>query len=191
MKIFGSNDGEGNEVSVNKLKRFCNKFRLVEGGILIAVILSSVLVFSSSTAVGKTATGANKSIGRPCTVKEVAVLIELEKPSGDPKGIDRDQIQNDIEISLRQAGIKIACQTINFYSSELPIIYVNVTIAKFEANYAYNADIIFINTSSKQTSAESGKKGTMGTSGLVPEITHVRPKVLDLVNRFIKEYLLV
>ena len=190
MKIFGSNDSKGNEVSV-KLKKFFSKFRLAEGGILIIVILSSVLVFICSTPGIKTAAGADQSIGRPHTVKEVAVFIELEKPSGEPQGINRDQIQNDIEMNLRQAGIKIAQQTINSYSSELPTIYVNVTIAKFERIYAYNADLIFINTSSKQTSAESGKGGTIGSSGLVNQIKQIRPKVLDLVNQFIKEYLLI
>jgi hypothetical protein len=56
--------------------------------------------------------------------------------------------------------------------------------------YAYNADIVCITTSSKQSSAKSGK-GALGTSGLVPDITQVRPKVADLVNQFIKDYLSV
>ena len=135
--------------------------------------------------------GADISTGRLRSLKEVAVFIELEKPSGDHQGINRDQIQKDIEMNLRQAGIKIVRQTRASYSFEQPIIYVSVTIAKLKAMYAYNADIIYINTSSKQPSAKSGKGGTLGTSGLVPEITQVRPKVLDLVNQFIKDYLLV
>ena len=187
MKIFGSHDNKGNDVSVNKLMRFCNKCRLIEGGILIAVILSSVLVFSCSILGGKNAAEADKS--RP--IKEVAVFLDLEQPSGEPQGINRSQIQHDIEMNLRRAGIKTALQPINFYSSGLPIIYVNVTIAKYETIYAYNADLIFMNPSSQQTSAESGKGGTIGSSGLVNEIKQIRPKVLDLVNRFIKEYLLI
>ena len=187
MKIFGSNNNTGNEVLVTKLKRFCNKFRLVGEVILIAVILSSVLVFSCSIPGGKTATGADKSR----LIKEAAVFIDLEQPSGELQRISRDQIQQDIEMNLRRAGIKTALQPINFYSSGLPIIYVNVTIAKYETIYAYNADLIFMNPSSQQTSAESGKGGTLGASGLVNEINQIRPKVLDLMNRFIREYLLI
>jgi hypothetical protein len=190
VKIFVSSKSKGNEVTFNKPKGFWNKFRLVEPGILAAVIISCVLVVSCSTPGDKTTAGGDKSTGRPRTLTEVAVFIELEKPSGDPRGINRDQIQNDIEMKLRQAGINVVPQTRTSYSSGLPIIYVNVTIAKFEAMYAYNADIICINTSSKQASAKSGK-GAIGTSGLVPEVSQVRSKVADLVNRFIRDYLLV
>jgi hypothetical protein len=117
--------------------------------------------------------------------REVAVFVELEKPDGDAQGIQRQQIESDIEMKLRQAGLKVASQAKASYTTGLPIIYVNVSIARCDALYAYNADIIYI-----PTKAASGQ-GTLGTSGIVPAISQVRPKVGELMDRFIRERLSV
>lgn len=116
----------------------------------------------------------------------MAVFVELEKSSDVSQGIDRNQIQNDIETKIRQAGVRVVPQKKTNYLPGVPIIYLNITIAKFEKQYAYNADIICINNSKQDLTSGKGNKGT---AGLVSEVTQVRQKVAELVNRFIIDYL--
>ncbi|MFZ2088396.1 MAG: hypothetical protein WAU47_07450 [Desulfobaccales bacterium] len=158
--------------------------------VLGAVILAGILAVSCATAGGASAAGTAAAPGSAPASREVAVLVELEKPAGDAQGIDRHQIQKDVETRLRQAGINVAAQMQTPQAAGLPVMYVNVIIAKCDAMFAYNADIVYLSASSRQSPAKSGQ-GTLGTSGIVADISQVRPKVAELVHRFIKDYLAV
>ncbi len=177
--MMGSNLRKGSEATFPKARGFRQVL-----GLLGAVIVASVLAAGCATPGGG---GAEIFAGKG-GLKEVAVFVELEKPAGDSQGIHLKQIQTDIEMKLRQAGMKVAPQAKASYTTGLPIIYVNVAIAKCDTLYAYNADIIYIPT--KAARAASGK-GTLATSGMVPDISQVRPKVGELVDRFIRDYLSV
>jgi hypothetical protein len=182
VKASGYPNIKENNVNPEKTNGFLNIFQLLEIRILVPVLFSCLLIFSCLTSHSLTIRVPDNSTEKR-SLKEVAVFVELEKPSDCYQGIDRNQIQKDIETKIRQAGIKVLPQKETNYSSGVPIVYLNITIAKFEKQYAFNADIIFINNSPKQelTSGKANK----GTTGLVSEVTQVRLKVAELVNRFI------
>jgi hypothetical protein len=191
MKVSGSRFREGNQVLFNMPKGFRKKLHLTKPQILTAGILLGILVFNYLIPDGKALAGTNESTKRLCTLKEVAVCIELIEPFGDRQEIDQKQIQTDIEMRLRQAGIVNVRQAKTSFPPGLPIIYVNVTIAKYEDLYGYNIDIIYLDMSPTRTSTKLRNEANLETSGLVRKMNQVRPKVLDLVDRFIKEYLSV
>jgi hypothetical protein len=182
VKASGYANIKENNVSSEKKNGFLSIFQLLEIRILVPVLFSCLLIFSCSTSNSLTTRMLDNSTGKH-SLKEVAVFVELEKPSDCSQEIDRNQIQKDIETKIRQAGIKVLPQKQPNYSSGVPIVYLNIIIVKFEKQYAYNADIIFINNSTKQELVSG--KANRGTTGLVSEVTQVRQKVAELVNRFI------
>ena len=124
-------------------------------------------------------------------LKEVGVFVELVKPPAGSQGLSRNQIQNDIETKLRQAGIKVVTHTTISKLPALPFFYLDLTIKKMEAMYIYNADIICFIPSQQPNRKSNSVTWNLGTAGFVSEVIQVREKVADMVNLFIKDYISV
>ena len=129
--------------------------------------------------------------GKRSALPEVAVHVDLSKPPGTSQAVSRSQLQVDVETRLRQAGVNIVSYQPTKPQPAMPLIYVNVKIAKIEDMYAYNVDILCMGKTASRGQALPAKLANcnLGTSGLVAELGQMREKVADLVNLFIKDYL--
>ena len=132
-----------------------------------------------------------KSSAKMNGIKAVAVFVELAKPPGASQEMSRNQLQTDVETKIRQAGVNVVSQKTTSALPDVPLIYVDIKIAKIDKMYAYNVDILCMNASQGRTMPAKLANCNLGTSGLVAEIVQVRGKVADLVNLFIKDYLSV
>jgi hypothetical protein len=121
-------------------------------------------------------------------LKEVGVFVELVTPPVEVPGLSRNQLQGDIELRLYQAGIKIVSSASLEEVPKLSFVYLNLTIRKLEAVYAYNADFLCLTPSQEARNQAVPAVWKQGNSGVVNEMFQVREKVTDLVNLFIKDY---
>jgi hypothetical protein len=121
-------------------------------------------------------------------LKEVGVFVELATPPVEVPGLSRNQLQGDIELRLYQAGIKILSSASLGELPKLSFVYLNLTIRKLEAMYAYNADFLCLTPSQAARQQAVPAVWKQGNSGVVTEMFQVREKVTDLVNLFIKDY---
>jgi hypothetical protein len=121
-------------------------------------------------------------------LKEVGVFVELATPPVEVPGLSRNQLQGDIELRLYQAGIKIVSSASLGELPKLSFVYLNLTIRKLEALYAYNADFLCLAPSQAARQQAVPAVWKQGNSGVVNEISQVREKVTDLINLFIKDY---
>jgi hypothetical protein len=129
--------------------------------------------------------------GKRSGLPEMGVHVDLYKPPGTSPAVSRSQLQTEVETRLRQAGVNIVPYQPTKLQPAMPLIYVNVKIAKIEDMYAYNVDILCMGKTASRGPALPAKLANcnLGTSGLVAELGQMREKVADLVNLFIKDYL--
>jgi hypothetical protein len=70
-------------------------------------------------------------------LKEVGVLVEDLGPEIERSGLSITQIQTDVELRLRMAGIKVLSKEEYFETPWSPYLYVHVNVFKAEAIRAY------------------------------------------------------
>ncbi len=133
--------------------------------------------------------GSNKETLRG--LKEVGVFVDLVKPPSETQGLNRNQLQGEVEAKLRRAGIAVVTNTGITDLPNLPFIYLNLTISKLESMYAYSADFLCLTTGQGRRAAGNSAAWNVGSSGMVADLSQLREKVAELVNLFIKDYVAV
>lgn len=122
----------------------------------------------------------------------VAVKVERLDAALEKDGVFRDQLQRDLELKFRQAGLRVNT-TIKGDSFDYPQFYVNVHVIKDEAGfYAVNltgrliemgewrrGDILFV------TTWQASELMIVGFSRL----DAVRASLKDMVDTFLNDYL--
>jgi hypothetical protein len=130
-------------------------------------------------------------------LKGVGVLVEKLPSEVEQGGLNRDQIQMEVESRLRTAGIKVLTKEEAFNTPGEPFLYVNinVNIAKTESDiYPYSIDLLLIQKVSllrdpKLTShAITWSTGGVGSIGK-PILSQLLESVQQTVDVFIKAYL--
>jgi len=125
----------------------------------------------------------------------VYVLVEHIEDQAQRDGLLQDQIQTDVELKLRQAGITVLTQVQSF-SRTGALLYVSVSALKNSSGfYAYNLDLelrqqvrLIRNpgvTVLATTWSATGRIGTVGSTRL----SSLRDTVRDLTDQFINAYL--
>ena len=122
-------------------------------------------------------------------VDSCAVVVEGIPPDAERDGLPRSQLQTEVEVRLRQAGIKVV-------ASSLYMLYVNVdTLKNNMGSYAYNIHVSFEQPVTLlrdpklvQTFATTWSVGSIGTVGS-DRLGDVRSDVRDHVDKFIAAYL--
>ena len=155
-------------------------------GVLLAFFL---LCVSSALVCEAAESGSDKEKLRG--LKEVGVFVELVKPPSESQGLNRNQLQGEVEAKLRQAGITVVTNTGVEALPNLPFIYLNLTISKLESMYAYSADFFCLTAGQGQQAAGNPAAWNVGSSGLAADLVQVREKVAELLNLFIKDYVAV
>jgi hypothetical protein len=130
-------------------------------------------------------------------VAELDVLVELIDPEVQALGLSLEQVKTDVELRIRNAGLRIAHQHRRRISSATtPYLYVNMNILKGRQVPVYACSIhvafrqrvrlLSQNAVAYATTWEKGFVALYSVQGLE---RGVRDGVIDLVDRFINDYL--
>ena len=129
----------------------------------------------------------------------VRVLVEGLKPEIENRGLTRQQLQTDVELRLRQNGIKVLTEKEWLSAPGGPLLYVNVNIMihKETLLVAFHTllqlkQAVFLarDLTKKVYGASTWERSLVGSVGL-SKIESIREKVKDQVDTFSNDYLTV
>ncbi len=126
----------------------------------------------------------------------VGVVVENVDPTAEKDGLARSTLQNDVELKLRQAGIRVLSENELISAPGFPTLYLQVTAIRHEMGlYAYCIKLEVQQvvrllrdpsiTSAATTWEARGEIGVVGKQNL----STVREYVRDQVDQFINAYL--
>lgn len=128
-------------------------------------------------------------------LKEVSVLVEYLPDDVEREGLNREQLQRDIEVRLRQAGLRVLTIAEVAHSPGAPYLYVAVypiTGPSTNLNaYAVALTLKQLVQLSRNPSTElfaTTWDGPMQLSPLGELKVDLRTKIFDAVGRFIIDY---
>jgi len=128
----------------------------------------------------------------------VAIIVESIREEIERDGLTSEQIQTDVELRLRKAGIRVLSEKERAETPGIPLLYVNVNVLKVKDAflYAYSIHValqqlVLLERNTKisglATTWDTGSVGTEGESHL----RDIRGGVADDVDKFINAYLAV
>jgi hypothetical protein len=134
-------------------------------------------------------------------IKGVNVTVDDINPEIEKDGLTRSQIQTDVELKLRTAGLNILTVEEALKTPGRPWIYVNANIQYFTRGkifrgaYICNLDLklmqnVYLERNSK-LSVASTTWSADGYLGKTPDLDDIRSKIKDLVDEFISAWLSV
>jgi hypothetical protein len=158
-----------------------------------------VLLLAATAA---TAQGDNESSRETLRgLKEVEVLIESLTPEAEANGLDKSAIQTDVELTLRQAGIKVLTGAKALAAPGAPALYVRVSTFRRKTEpgfYSFSMEVRLEQSVRLErdprmrallaaTWSSSGYIGTVGSANL----KELRNSLKDEMNQFINAWLSV
>jgi hypothetical protein len=126
----------------------------------------------------------------------VEVVVEEMDPAAEKDGLAESTLQTEVELKLRQEGIRILTSGERLVAPGNPYLYLRVRTIKNEMGlYAFVTDLELIQevrltrnpaiTSWAATWSAPGKIGTIGSR----KLPSVREPVRDIVDQFLNAYL--
>jgi len=127
----------------------------------------------------------------------VGVLIEQLAPEIEKEGLIKNQLQIQIELKLRLAGIKVLTKEECLKTPGEPYLYVNINVntAKTESDiYPYSIDVLLMQKVSLLRDPEQTTYAVTWSTGGVGSIeksivSQLRDSVEEMVDLFVKTYL--
>jgi len=127
----------------------------------------------------------------------VGVLVEKLPTEVESQGLNRDQLQKEVESRLQKEGIKVLTKEEAFNTPGEPFLYINinVNIAKTESDiYPYGIDMLLIQRVSLLRDPKLASYAITWSTGGVgsiakPILSQLRESVQAMVDVFIKAYL--
>lgn len=130
-------------------------------------------------------------------LKGVYVLVESIPSEIIEEKLTKEQIQTDVELKLRLAGIKVVPREERFSTPGWPTLYINVNaILRKEGLVVYNIHIqleqsVYLKRATKtEITATTWSNGSIGFVGL-GKMREIRDSIKDMVDIFINDYLSV
>ncbi len=123
----------------------------------------------------------------------VYVLVDKPHPDAEQDGLSSSQIQTDVELRLRTAGIKVLTMEEMLKAPGMPTLYVYVSTLKRQESYSYSVEVILqqnVRLDRDPTGlfiAPTWKIGAVGAVGAA-NINQIRNGVRDELDRFINAY---
>jgi hypothetical protein len=154
-----------------------------------ALPLIAVFLLGSGTRLA----GLDSENSRPTLkgITEVAVVVEDPGADAIKDGLTIDQLQTDVELRLRKAGIKVSKEV-------SPYLYVNAHLLKsttYPGLYAYHCEVSFQQRVTVMANGVVAYAATWSTGGIgivgQADMKTVRDDVGDLVDSFLNAYLSV
>lgn len=132
-------------------------------------------------------------------LKGVYVLVEDLKAEIEQGGLSGTQIQTDVELKLRMAGIKVLSKEEAVDAPGRPFLYVHVNAFKAKSWGAYvystrvelHQDVYLVRTAPDFTKYSVCTWSISYVGGITPELGDIRASVKDTVDIFINAYLSV
>jgi hypothetical protein len=130
-------------------------------------------------------------------LKGVYVLIESLTPQANQKGLTEQQLQTDVELKLRQNGIKVLTREESFSAPGSPYLYLNVNVVISDRVLSpYNISLqlkqnVILSRDNICCKGITWEKGGTGIAGEAALVESVRGLVKDVVDMFINDYLAV
>jgi|SRR5689334_16828984 len=126
----------------------------------------------------------------------VYVLVERIDNEAQRDGLDTLQVRIDVEVKLRQAGIRVLSEQEAFSTAGAPNLYVDIQTVKNQLSvYAYSVRIelrqgatLVRQPSLRRLATTWTTSGFIGTVGS-QKLATVREDVRDLTDQFINAYL--
>jgi hypothetical protein len=146
------------------------------------------------------ATAADTEFTRPSLkgLNAVEVLVESLSTEAERDGLNKTSIQTDVQLKLRQAGIRVLTRAERFETPGWPFLYIDVAV-KLRTDvpvYAYSINVELEQSvrldraPSIQLSATTWSVGSVGAVGR-NKLRTVRDDIKDHVDEFINAYLSV
>ena len=131
-------------------------------------------------------------------LKGVNVMVADLRPEIERSGLSKTQIQTDVELKLRMAGIKVLSEEEYLSVPGFPHLYVRIAGFKAEAirHYVFSVSVeLMQEVYLVRTAPDFTEYGAVTWShsivGISPKLGTIRAGVKDMVDRFIKAYLSV
>jgi hypothetical protein len=130
-------------------------------------------------------------------LRGLQVVVEALSTDVEQAGLHKTDIQTDVELKLRLAGIKVLTDEENLKQLGFPILHLNpnVALTKTSPGLAYysldcelHQYVKLTRDESITTEAATWEDGNMGAT---TNLQHIRDSIKDLVDKFINDYLSV
>jgi hypothetical protein len=125
-------------------------------------------------------------------LRGVEVIVENMQPEADRRGLNRNQIQTDVELRLRKAGVRVLTEDEMWNTPGMPTLIVNVNTVFGTGICAYSVHVeltekVKLDRGFSVSGAiwEIGMIGAIGTG----DMRKIREYVGDMVDKFINDYL--
>jgi hypothetical protein len=161
----------------------------------LMVLLVTVLTLALQSSVFAINGKSNRATLRG--LSGVGVLIEQLAPEIEREGLIKNQLQIEVELKLKMAGIKVLTREECLKTPGEPYLYVNVNvnIAKTESDiYPYSIDVLLMQKVSLLRDPKQTTYAVTWSTGGVGSIeksilSQLRTSVEEMVDLFIKTYL--
>jgi len=127
----------------------------------------------------------------------VGVLVEQLAPEVEKEGLIKNQLQIEVELKLKMAGIKVLTKEECLKTPGEPYLYININVntAKTESDiYPYSIDVLLMQKVSLLRDPKQTTYAVTWSTGGVGSIeksilSQLRGSVEEMVDLFIKTYL--
>jgi hypothetical protein len=126
----------------------------------------------------------------------VGVMVENLGPDAEKDGLTMDQIQMDVELRLRMAGIKVLTQEQKLETPGMPFLYVHLNAQKRQATYAFSIDISLFQWVNLGRDPQISVDASTWSIGVLvslgaDNVSQTRNVIKDYVDKFINAWLSV
>ena len=152
---------------------------------LVLMIVWAALAVSTPAA-------AHLRVGQPEVLAGLeAVRLEIErlKPEIERDGLFREELQSDMELKLRMAGIKVLPEEAVQKNPGAPVLYLNVDALKCSFGYVYNIGLYLIEPATlerRPVKASAMFLRVPEQLGIAARLSEIREAVGDVVDEFVR-----
>ncbi len=129
-------------------------------------------------------------------LKGLFILVEPLNPEVEKAGVSREQLKREVELKLRQAGIRVFNEEQRMEEPDQPYLYINLNGYSWREEviygYALKVDLnqlVILNRDPKiggfGTTWYSGSAGIIGANKLK---NFIRKELADTIDKFISDY---
>jgi hypothetical protein len=148
-----------------------------------------LLVFLLLPGVSHALTVKQRALGG---LKGMGVMVEDMRPEAERLGLTRNQIQTDVELRLRKAGVRVLTEKEKDETPGMPYLYVNVNTMFDSASCVFSITVELSEwvtlARGFKTSGRIWQSSSVGIVG-INKLSQIRVSVGELVDKFINDYL--
>lgn len=165
----------------------------------LIVALVAVLWWGGASTGGWAQTEAKRGSLRG--LKGVGVVVEALQPEAEREGLTKSQLRTDVELALRQAGIRVLSEEESLAEPGGPYLYINLNTVKSEVLYAFvsysfslqislRQDATLTRDPSIKVNAMTWQTSVLGSVSAA-NLQDLRKTLRDSLDQFINDYLAV